>query len=77
MRRRLKTAIVESGRTQRALARELGLTEDRLSEIVAGAVNPRDEERRRLAQALGKRPGHLFDDAAAPHHVREVRHGAR
>jgi hypothetical protein len=26
---------------------------------------------------LGKRPGHLFDDAAAPHHVREVRHGAR
>lgn len=64
MRRKLKAAIVEAGRTQRAVARELGMPEDRLSEIVSGAVTPRDEECRRLAQVLGKRPGHLFDDDA-------------
>ena len=62
MRVKLKVAIVEAGRTQRALARELGMPEDRLSEIVSGAVVPRDDERRRLAQALGKRPRHLFND---------------
>ena len=63
MRVKLKVAIVEAGCTQRALARELGMPEDRLSEIVSGAVVPRDDEReRRLAQALGKRPRHLFND---------------
>ena len=62
MRWKLKAAIAEAGRTQRALARELEMSEDRLSEIVAGAVAPRDDERRQLAQALGKRPSHLFDD---------------
>ena len=63
VRQKLKVAILLAGRTQRSVAREIQMSEDRLSEIVQGMVEPRDCERQAIAAALGLSPDGLFDDA--------------
>jgi transcriptional regulator with XRE-family HTH domain len=52
VRRNLKAAIVHAGVTQRALARAVGVHEDRLSEIVTGASEPRVAERWAICRGL-------------------------
>lgn len=59
----LKLAIVASGKSQRRVASDSGITENRLSEIVCGWVAPTPAERSRIASAVGQSAGLLFDDA--------------
>jgi transcriptional regulator with XRE-family HTH domain len=47
---RLKVAIVEAGYSQRHLARLLGITEVRLSDIVTGTATPRQNEAAELSE---------------------------
>lgn len=56
----LKIAIVQSGQTQRALARRLDIDETRFSRIVSGEVEAYADERRAIARALGKGVRELF-----------------
>ena len=49
----LKTAIIRSRKTQRQIARETQILENRLSSIVRGWAEPRADERARLVRALG------------------------
>lgn len=50
--RALEHAIVDSGRTQRELARRMGMDETRLSRIVSGKARLFPRERRAIAKAL-------------------------
>jgi len=50
MRLTLKTAILRSGRTQRAVSLKLRIPETRLSSIVRGRVEPDDRERKALVR---------------------------
>ena len=50
---RLKVALVERGLVQAEVARTTGIGETRLSRIVNGRVEPRDDEIGRLAHTLG------------------------
>jgi transcriptional regulator with XRE-family HTH domain len=49
----LKLAILQAGRSQRRVAREAGIPETRLSQLVNGWAEPRADERVALARALG------------------------
>ena len=62
MRVALKIAILESNRTQRILARETGMAESRLSDIVRGWVDPREDEKEALARVLNQPVAVLFGD---------------
>ena len=53
MRTALKIQIIQSGQSQRVIARAAAIPECRLSSIVHGWVNPRDDERSALARVLG------------------------
>jgi transcriptional regulator with XRE-family HTH domain len=50
---RLKVALVESRRFAYDVAREVGVSETRLSRIVNGRILPTPDEAARLARALG------------------------
>lgn len=63
MRWRLKFRIQMSGRTQRAVARECGMSESRLSEIVHGWRNPPRGDRSSLAKVLQTPEQELFCDS--------------
>jgi hypothetical protein len=56
----LKIAILKAGKTQRQLAHETGLPENRLSTLVNGWCEPRSDERERLARALEQDENQLF-----------------
>jgi hypothetical protein len=56
----LKTAILETGKSQRELARETAIPESRLSQIVRGWADPREVEEMALAMALGRPSNDLF-----------------
>lgn len=58
----LKMAILRSGRSQWEIARDIGISETRLSRILRGRVEVRDEEREALARILGATMGELFDE---------------
>ena len=60
MRRKLKIAIVESGKSQRQLAAGCDIPENRFSSIVCGWMDPREHERQAIAAALGKPADELF-----------------
>ena len=60
MRLELKIAIVKSEKSQRWLSRESEVAENRLSSIVRGWVEPRDDERQAIADALGQPVDELF-----------------
>lgn len=48
----LKLAIVASGRTQREVAKRVGMDQWRLSRIIAEDITPRPEERTKIARIL-------------------------
>jgi transcriptional regulator with XRE-family HTH domain len=56
----LKTRILASGKSQILLAREIGISEPRLSKIVGGWVEPCAELKARIASALGCSVEDLF-----------------
>jgi plasmid maintenance system antidote protein VapI len=49
----LKLAILQSGRKQWEIAREVGIHETRLSKYIQGYGHLTDDERRRLWEVLG------------------------
>jgi transcriptional regulator with XRE-family HTH domain len=57
----LKAAVLQSGQTQRQIARAADIAESRFSSIVNGWVNPSDPERIRIARLLGVPSNVLFD----------------
>lgn len=56
----LKIAIVAAGKSQRRVAADSGITENRLSEIVCGWAAPTSDEERRIATAVGGSVDTLF-----------------
>lgn len=60
MRENLKIAIIRDGRTQRQVAAKCGISENRFSAIVRGWFNPREDEQKRIARALGHSIAELF-----------------
>ena len=60
MRVNLKLAFLRSGKTQRQIASDTGIPENRVSELVRGWAVPRDDEREALAKALNESDAHLF-----------------
>ena len=61
IRKALKVAILDAGKSQRQIAAECGIHENRISSIVRGWIEPRDTEREAIAAALGKSIDELFD----------------
>jgi transcriptional regulator with XRE-family HTH domain len=61
---RLKVAIIESGHTQREVARALGVGETRLSDLVTGTAAPRHHEEIALSELLARPVDWLFSDPA-------------
>ena len=61
MRLNLKMAIHRADTTQRRLAWDTNIPENRLSQIVQGWVQPRPDEAEAIAQALGTPVEALFD----------------
>jgi hypothetical protein len=59
----LKVAIVTSGKTQRQLAADGNIPENRFSSIVNGWTTPRDDECQRIAELLGRSVEDLFDSS--------------
>ena len=62
LRRELKFAIIDSGRTQREVSIRTGIPETRLSAIVRNRVDPSEQERAALAFFLGRPATDLFGD---------------
>lgn len=56
----LKLAIFKSGRTQRAIAKQAGISENYLSQIVRGRVNASQKEQQAIAKALALPVAYLF-----------------
>ncbi len=61
MRLPIKWALLETGRRQVEVARAAGLSEARMSKITNGWLEPRPEERERIAAALGRPADELFE----------------
>lgn len=61
----LKTAIVQSGKKQKRIARLAGLSEHRLSSIVHQRIEPHDDEVEALVDVLGRDKSELFPSEAA------------
>lgn len=62
---KLKDAVFKLGRHQYEVAREVGISETRLSRLVQGRAEPTVGERTRLAKVLGVDETDLFEGAAA------------
>jgi transcriptional regulator with XRE-family HTH domain len=60
----LKTAIVQSGKKQKQIARLARMSDARLSHIVRYRIEPHDDERKLIAKAVGRPVDELF-----PEHV--------
>jgi len=56
----LKTAIVQSGLSQRAVARRAGIGEVQLSAFIHGKRQLSDDEKRKIARALRRPQSDLF-----------------
>jgi transcriptional regulator with XRE-family HTH domain len=66
MRLHLKTAIWATGKSQRRIAADTCISENRLSEIVCGWVGPSEDEKQRIADALGRDVRELFSECSEP-----------
>ena len=64
MNAKLKAGLTQSGMRQYEVARLAGLTENDLSRIVQGRRDATPEERMRIATALGRAEGELFEGAS-------------
>ena len=58
---KLKLALLGAERTQRSLAKACDIPENRFSEIMRGWIDPRPDEQRAIAAALGKSVAELFE----------------
>ncbi len=56
----LKCAIIQDGRKGYQIAQLLGWHPSKVSQIIIGAHTPNSEEKRQLADTLGKREIELF-----------------
>lgn len=65
MNSKLKLKILESGRPQIGLAKDLGISEAWLSRIVKGWVDPDQELKGKIAELLGGTVGELFSGGDA------------
>lgn len=71
MRMKLKLAIVATGKSQRQVAAETHrITENRLSEIVCGWIEPRADEKDALARVLGQPVELLFEESLVQNNQR-------
>jgi len=59
---RLKTKILASGRAQIAIAKDIGVAEPILSKIVNGWIDPKDQLKQRIANALSCQVEDIFPD---------------
>jgi lambda repressor-like predicted transcriptional regulator len=64
----LKRAIFESGRTQKSIAEEAGLSESAFSRFVYGLHAP-DDTKRAIADALSRRVSELWPETADERNV--------
>ena len=62
----LKIRILESGKSQISLAREIGISEPRLSKIVGGWVRPDPKVKTKIAEVLGCGVEDIFRDSSDP-----------
>jgi transcriptional regulator with XRE-family HTH domain len=62
MKKLLKLKVLELGIPQYELARELGLSETRLSRIIRGRLDPTADEREKIARCLHTSVKELFDE---------------
>ncbi len=60
----LKVAIIKSGRTQKEIAEEIGLSEGYLSRFVRGWERPNADQQRAIAKAVKAKPAELFAEAS-------------
>ncbi len=60
----LKVAILQSGKTQREIAEEIGLSEGYLSRFVRGWEQPNPDQQKAIAKALKAKPAELFAEAS-------------
>ena len=60
MRLALKVAILAQGISQRQVAAQCGIHENRFSKFVCGWTDPREDERQAIAAALGRSVDELF-----------------
>ena len=58
----VKIAILNTGKTQAEIARELKIHQSRLSNIVNGWIKPKENERRTLSNYLGISEHELLSD---------------
>jgi transcriptional regulator with XRE-family HTH domain len=58
----LLRAIEAAGYTQRSLAEFVGMHESEMSKIVNGRLLPRDDEKQRIANVLGKKVREVFEE---------------
>lgn len=70
MRLGLKMAIFATGKSQRQIASESGIPENRLSELVRGWADPRDEECSALIRVLACSADVFDRDAVVEAHGR-------
>jgi plasmid maintenance system antidote protein VapI len=56
----LKCAIIQSGRKGYQIAHELQWHPSKISQIVIGVHNPTADEKRQLAEVIGRTVGELF-----------------
>ncbi len=61
----LKTAILEEELTQTVVAKRAGMYEPRLSRIIRGYDEPRDDEKKALAKVLNRKVVDIFPYEAA------------
>ena len=59
---KLKTKILESGKPQIALAKEIGIPEPVLSKIVNGWIEPKDEVKDKIAISLNCKVRDIFPE---------------
>lgn len=63
---RLREARKRSGLTQMQIAEKLGITAQSYSQYETGKRRPKEETRKRIADALGVLPGDLLQDGLYP-----------
>lgn len=61
----LKTAIVQSGKKQKTIARLARMSDARLSHIVRCRIEPDADEQRLIAKAIGRPVDEVFPEAVA------------
>jgi len=58
---KLKSKLFEIGMTQKELAKSVHIPEPYVSLILAGRYNPDNEERQKIAEAVGCSPADIFN----------------